>query len=88
MREVLAPTYRWNAYQSAPGTLDDGERERLDDAAGVLQEVLGIGPGALLQAGGASVTVADLIACMVLRREQWEPVLREHPRPWTGPLPE
>jgi hypothetical protein len=87
MREMLAPTFRWEAYLGDPSSLDAGERERLDAAGALVLEKLGISQDYQVRADKSWSKLADVIALLVLQRELWEPCLRKHPRPWTGPIP-
>jgi hypothetical protein len=91
MRELLAPTYRWEAYLAGGQSLPDDEARRLDDAEKMVHDHFGISPAHYAYSHDAAergVKLGDIVAYLVLQRELWEPDLREHPRPWTGPLPE
>lgn len=75
MRSALAPSLRWEAYQADPATLPPDEREAIERAGAIVFKEFGIKAPWWIRAreSAKSTPLARIIACLALRREEWEP---------------
>lgn len=83
MRSALAPSLRWEAYRADPATLPAEEREAIERAAAIIEAEFGIRPSWWVRAreSAKSTPLARIIACLVERREEWQPS-----PPWPVPF--
>jgi hypothetical protein len=73
-RDLLTPSWRWDAYVADAHALPADEGHRLDAAAEIVRKAFGISPGYHVRASeapGKSAKLADIIAILVLQRELW-----------------